>query len=135
MPTLLARLLAAVLLSTSLATAVFAQEDGQALDATRAFEPALLSGPRVTTPLAATYANDSCGRWDDQFGLRGVNGIVRAAVRIGTDLYVAGIGINQAGGTPVSNIARWDGTRWTSIGGTPGQLSDLAQSATLAIAG
>ncbi|MCC6650790.1 MAG: T9SS type A sorting domain-containing protein [Candidatus Eisenbacteria bacterium] len=130
MPTLLARLLAAVLLSTSLATAVFAQEDGQALDATRAFEPALLSGPRVTTPLAATYANDSCGRWDDQFGLRGVNGIVRAAVRIGTDLYVAGIGINQAGGTPVSNIARWDGTRWTSIGGTTGQLLCLATDGT-----
>lgn len=134
MPTLLARLLTAALLLASFALPALAQDIEHSFDAARALElapTAPLDGAlRAVAPLAATYANDSCGRWDEQFGLHGVNGIVRAVVRIGTDLYVAGIGIDQAGGTPVSNIAKWDGTSWSSIGGTPGQLYCLATDGT-----
>lgn len=34
----------------------------------------------------------------------------------GAALYVGGI-IDAAGGVPVNNIARWDGTQWTDVGG------------------
>ncbi|MEO1717137.1 MAG: FG-GAP-like repeat-containing protein, partial [Planctomycetota bacterium] len=39
----------------------------------------------------------------------------------GPALYVAGVNIRTAGGVPVTNIAKWDGTQWSALQGTLGE--------------
>lgn len=63
-------------------------------------------------------------KWDGTTTWNPVGGIVSLQVLelavfddgTGPALYVVG-SIQIAGGTPVSNIARWDGTAWSSVGG------------------
>jgi hypothetical protein len=127
------RLATTSLLVLAFAGAVHAQEAASPADSRSSFDAPAAPFPafRDASPFAATYAGDSCGRWDDQFGpLIGVDGTVRAAVTIGSDLYVVGNGITNAGGVPVSNVAKWDGTSWSSIGGTTGQLTCAATDGT-----
>lgn len=52
------------------------------------------------------------------WGTFGVEGStpVRALAIHGTDVYVGGI-FDQVGGVQVTNLARWDGTNWWSVGG------------------
>jgi hypothetical protein len=76
--------------------------------------------PLVLAPLV--LANDgACPIWLSTFGaLPGVAGTVHAFAVFddgsGPALYVGGT-IAQAGSVPVSNIARWDGTSWSDVGG------------------
>lgn len=62
-------------------------------------------------------------RWDGQTwsapggGLNGAGGypMVDALLARGTDLYVGGA-FRTAGNTPALNVARWDGSSWSSLG-------------------
>jgi len=59
------------------------------------------------------------GAWHDLAGglhSPAAAGEVYAMLRVGTDLYVTGQ-FESAGGEPAANIARWDGTRWSPLGG------------------
>jgi len=46
----------------------------------------------------------------------GMNGVVRAIAVNGTDVYAGGY-FTQAGGSPASYIAKWNGTAWSDVGG------------------
>ncbi len=56
----------------------------------------------------------------------GLSGLVNALARDGAgNLYAAGH-FNTAGGAPVGNVAKWDGTTWSALGsGTDGQVYAL----------
>ena len=61
-----------------------------------------------------TYTiNDDEGSWAQLTS--GINGTVRAIACSGSNVYVGGR-FTQAGGTPVNNIARWDGSSWSALG-------------------
>ncbi|MFQ5603781.1 MAG: T9SS type A sorting domain-containing protein [bacterium] len=68
--------------------------------------------------------------WDDRFNSLGVNGTVLAMAVNGTDLYIGG-SFTMVGSVAANNIAKWDGTNWTSIGsgvnnGTNGNVNAIA---------
>ena len=90
-------------------------------DAAGAFDPSgyRLSYARDGAPrFTAAYGPDSCGHWDDQFGPQtGTTGLVRAVLVWDGDVYVAGSSLTRIGGVTVSNVARWDGAQWSSLGG------------------
>lgn len=71
------------------------------------------------------------GRWDPSFGADALNGVVYALEVYAGELYAAG-NFTDAAGTPVSSIARWDGSQWRDVGGgvrldgNPGTIWDLA---------
>jgi hypothetical protein len=55
-------------------------------------------------------------RWQDGFALpNGINGDISTVVQSGTDVYVGGYFI-YAGGLPANNVAKWNGTTWSSLG-------------------
>ncbi len=56
------------------------------------------------------------GRWDDEFGSPGMNDVVRKFLIDGDGNLIAGGGFTDAGGTPASRIALWDGTSWQPLG-------------------
>lgn len=60
-------------------------------------------------------SSDPCPIWDADSFLPDLNGTVTVSVRYRDDLIVAG-SFTRAGGVPVNNIARWDGSRWNSLG-------------------
>ncbi len=65
----------------------------------------------------------------------GVNGTVYAMALMGTDLYVGGQ-FTIAGGVPVNNIAKWNGTSWSAVGsGVNHAIRALAVSGTTLYAG
>ena len=90
--------------------------------------PALYAGGRIPSNVGAPV--DTFGRWD---GMRwesvgghfersdGTFGIPKAMVVFddgnGRALYVGGRFDMAPGGVPARNIARWDGTSWTEVGG------------------
>jgi len=57
--------------------------------------------------------------WDSKIGEPGVNGPVTAVAVKGSELYIGGY-FSQAGGLPATNIAKWDGTNWSGVGGGVG---------------
>src|SRR4029453_7448534 len=63
----------------------------------------------VSTPAFA-------GSWTGDFSIPAFDGPVRACAFHGGQYVVAG-SFQWAGGVRVSNIARWTGTRWASMGG------------------
>ena len=66
--------------------------------------------------------------WDTQFGAPGANGPVFAISVVGNDVYFGGA-FSSIGGINVSNIARWDGTQWHSVGaGLSGRVTALLAS-------
>jgi hypothetical protein len=70
-------------------------------------------------------------KWQDGFNLPdGTNGQVYAVVQAGNDTYVGGQ-FTIAGGAVASNVAKWNGTAWSSLGtgannGTRGPVNALA---------
>jgi hypothetical protein len=74
-------------------------------------------------PRTAPNAESNGVYWDDRFSFRGVSGEVFAVAVIGTDVYVAGQ-FTVAGDLNMDtlrrgqgHIAKWDGTRWSTLGG------------------
>jgi hypothetical protein len=53
--------------------------------------------------------------WDDRFDVLGVDGTVLTLAFDGSDLYVGG-SFSTVGGVAANNIAKWDGTTWSSVG-------------------
>jgi hypothetical protein len=47
----------------------------------------------------------------------GLNTNATSIAIVGTNVYFAGPGVTNAGGVTVSQIARWNGTNWTDVGG------------------
>ena len=89
-------------------------------------------GRPVFRPAGATGAGDE--RWADGFGLpNGASGTVKAVVLAGADVYVGG-DFKAVGDIVASNVARWNGSAWSSLG--TGPANGLNGSVTaLAIAG
>jgi uncharacterized delta-60 repeat protein len=65
----------------------------------------------------------------------GTTGIVEALVVNSTDVYVGGT-FATAGGNPANNVARWNGSTWSSLGtGTDGRVQALTLNGTDLYAG
>jgi len=63
--------------------------------------------------------------WDNTFGVPGADSTVEAIGVIGPRLYLGG-SFQSIGGTAASNIAMWNGTRWSSLdSGVDGTVLDL----------
>src|SRR5262249_1344947 len=58
-------------------------------------------------------------------GTSSVDGSVKSLTFIGTDLYVGGR-FPTASGVFVNNVARWDGSGWSPLGGGLGDPSDTS---------
>lgn len=64
--------------------------------------------------------------WDEQVALSGVDGTVGAILSDGAGSIYVGGGFSNAGGVPVGNIARWDGSSWSALGlGVNGKVNAL----------
>ena len=73
--------------------------------------------------------------WQDGFTLAGVGGPVATVAQVGTDVYVGGSFL-AAGTTAANNIAKWNGTSWSSLGaGVNGTVVAIAVSGTDVYAG
>ncbi|WP_223827677.1 T9SS type A sorting domain-containing protein [Hymenobacter armeniacus] len=91
---------------------------------------------------SANYVAKWNGTNWSSLGPAGANGVgnpnsaaVQALAVVGTDLYVGGL-FNRAGSTTVSNIARWNGTAWSSVGtGVSGSVLALAVAGNIVYAG
>ncbi len=59
--------------------------------------------------------NKDNSNWDDQFGIVGVSGKVRALKAHETDIYIAG-DFKYAGNVVANGIAKWDGNSWSNLG-------------------
>ncbi|MBF9141708.1 T9SS type A sorting domain-containing protein [Hymenobacter properus] len=64
-------------------------------------------------PVSTTGAGDEF--WQNGFGLAGTNGIVYTVVQAGSNVYIGGT-FSSVGNIVANNVARWDGTRWHSLG-------------------
>lgn len=69
--------------------------------------------------------------WSKEFGVAGIVGRINVVMLRGCDDIYIGGSFREIGGVPARNIARWDGTRWHSIGeggenGTSGTVYALA---------
>lgn len=67
----------------------------------------------IATPVGHVAGDEY---WSDRFGLPSIDGVIQCAVEYQGALVVGGW-IRQAGGVPVRNLARWDGTTWSDLGG------------------
>jgi hypothetical protein len=73
--------------------------------------------------------------WDDRFGPIGVDNQINAIALIGKVLYVAG-DFTHAGGGGATNIAMWDGLRWSGLGsGINSSVNTLATDGLVLYAG
>ena len=90
-----------------------------------------ISGGSLVTPcrwviasllfIAASVLAADNDHWDDQFGAPGVDQLVMTIATNGNYVYVGG-GFGIAGSEVTQEIARWDGTNWSSIGGISGSI-------------
>ncbi|MBL0232095.1 MAG: T9SS type A sorting domain-containing protein [Chitinophagaceae bacterium] len=73
----------------------------------------------------STVAGDE--NWDPNFAVPGVNGPVFTVLVDGTDVYVGG-NFTLAGGIAVVNVAKWNGSVWSSLGTGLGGSTDVVTS-------
>jgi trimeric autotransporter adhesin len=66
-------------------------------------------------PATALFGASGDENWDPTFGTPGVEGTISAMAVSGNDLYVGGL-FSRIGGVNATNVARWDGTNWNSLG-------------------
>ncbi len=81
----------------------------------------MISNLKVLIVLAVALAQlaaaaTAAGYWDSGFFRSGIQGEVRAIAVSGTDLYVVG-SFTVADNVAVNNLARWNGTNWSALGG------------------
>src|SRR3954468_19408834 len=72
--------------------------------------------------------------WDDRFSAVGVNRPINTMAFVKSDLYVAGA-FTRAGGIAATNIRKFDGARWSDIGGLNVAVATLATDGTNLFAG
>jgi hypothetical protein len=86
-------------------------------------------GRPVFRPAGTAGAGDA--RWQGGFGLpNGTDGQLLTVVRQGADLYIGG-SFTVIGNTAARNVARWNGTAWSSLGsGLNGTANAMALTAT-----
>ncbi len=73
------------------------------------------NAPRfVRVPESPTAGLDDAN-WDPRFGSVGTNGLVRAVVWDGSNLYIAGT-FNTVFGVSANQVARWNGSSWSALG-------------------
>ena len=72
--------------------------------------------------------------WSSLGDITGGTTIIYDFAFVGTNLYVSGI-FKQAGGTPASGLAKWDGANWSNVGGLAGVVLAMATDGTNLYAG
>jgi len=82
-------------------------------------------------------ATISPGQWDSLGSSGAINGGVTAITINGNDVYVAGHFTNAGGIAEADHVAKWDGTKWSALGGNDmgdgaisGQVYAIATSGT-----
>src|SRR5262245_54109383 len=89
----------------------------------------------LTFPVASRPSSPDDAYWDERFGPIGVDKQVNAIVTIGNALYVGG-DFTLAGGIAATNIAMWDGARWSALGiGLNGSVNAMATDGNILYAG
>jgi hypothetical protein len=68
--------------------------------------------PTFSPARAAATGNEG---WHPGFGVPGTNGSVNAVLQAGTDIYIGG-DFTVVDGITAYEVAKWDGTRWSSLG-------------------
>jgi len=82
------------------------------------------SASRLPRTRVSSFSPDDV-RWKGGYEFGGIVGEVYAVAVHGTDVYVGGQ-FSLAGGTPASNIAKWNGTTWSALGmGVDGWIQAL----------
>ena len=70
----------------------------------------------LSLPASSNLRAAEDDHWDNQFGQPGVEGVLVMVQANGTDVYVGGM-FDRIGEAITSGIAKWDGSRWHSLGG------------------
>ncbi len=79
------------------------------------FRLRFLALPIFACAILPSTAGPIAGQWDGRFFLPGINGAVNAIATNGVEIFVGGK-FTAAGSVAARNIAKWKGTRWTSLG-------------------
>lgn len=64
------------------------------------------------------YKSQEGESWSGKFSIPGIVGSIHATGSDGQNLYVGG-NFKSAGGIRTNNIVKWDGEKWSSLGGGP----------------
>ena len=111
-----------------------AEINGVSFEGTKTVSPVTVGGNNLVGLIEVSSGGCDTGfAWLPTFaGSQGLSpGFARAFATFddgsGPSLYIAGSSIQQAGGIPVSNIARWDGVQFSPLGvGVSGDVYSLA---------
>ena len=81
----------------------------------------------------ATYSSEKLStvgdeKWAKHFQLPGLNGIIYSLDNDGTNVFAGGVSMSIPGLNIPTNVAMWDGDKWSMLGTSVGATSDVVFS-------